>query len=87
MTAARQRAPVENVGSPRLRAVEFQQAFLQGVTPEDVKAIAETLLERAKCGDIQAARLVLERLIGSQPVRAWDSFDKAKRDAMMFDSF
>jgi hypothetical protein len=39
------------------------------VSADDVEAIARKLAERAKAGDVQAARLVFDRLFGT-PVAA-----------------
>ena len=44
------------------RAAELRRKFVEAVTPEDVEAIAETLVRMAKDGDVQCAKLVLDRL-------------------------
>jgi hypothetical protein len=47
-------------GHPFARQVAaLRKAFLQGVTPEDLAAIAAALLAKAKEGDVAAAKLVL----------------------------
>jgi hypothetical protein len=40
-------------------------------TAEDVTAIAKALVDRAKAGDIGAARVLLDRLVGSGDLRGW----------------
>lgn len=59
--------------APVQRAIAYWEAWLSGITPEDVRAIGIALVERAKAGDITAARLVLDRLLGSPSVAEWDS--------------
>lgn len=76
--AARQDGATE---TPARRAVAYRAAFLEAVTPADVAAIGAALLERAKTGDPAAARLVLDRVLGSQAVPAWPSAETAERDA------
>jgi hypothetical protein len=52
-------------GNPFARQVAaLRKAFLQGVTPEDLAAIAAALLAKAKEGDVAAAKLVLAYAIG-----------------------
>lgn len=48
----------------------LRAALVNAVTRADIEAIAEKLVERAKAGDVQAAREVLDRCIGKsmQPV-------------------
>lgn len=57
--------------SPARRALAYRDAFLGAVTPDDVAAIGAALLERAKAGDLTAARLVLDRVLGSEAVGQW----------------
>jgi hypothetical protein len=45
---------------------EMLAALLAGVPPEDMTAIAKTMVERAKAGDVGAARLW-----GSAGLRRW----------------
>jgi hypothetical protein len=87
MRATRQKAAAANTDTPRLRALDFQEAFLRTVTPEDVAAIGKTLLEMAKGGDLKAASLVLDRVLGTQSVLAWASREQATRNAIMLDTF
>jgi hypothetical protein len=53
------------------RGLQFREAFLAGVTLEDLTAIATALVDRAKAGDLGAARLLLERLVGIEELRRW----------------
>ncbi len=46
------------------RARELRQALHDAVTPEDVAAVARALVDRAKAGDVAAARELLDRIIG-----------------------
>ena len=59
--------------SPALRVIAYREAWLSAVTPEDVRAIGIALVKRATAGDVTAARLVLDRLLGTTPVGEWDS--------------
>ena len=56
-----------------LRALEFREAFLAQVTSDDVAEIATALVKRAKEGDLSAAKLIFDRLLGNQPVPEWES--------------
>jgi hypothetical protein len=88
MRATRQKAAAVDTGNtPRLRALDFQEAFLRGVTPEDVEEIGTKLLSMAKAGNLKAASLVLDRVLGTQSVPAWDSREQATRNAIMLDAF
>src|ERR1700680_4032660 len=52
-------------GNPFARQVAgLRKAFLQGITVEDLAAIAAALLAKAKQGDVAAAKLVLAYAIG-----------------------
>lgn len=46
------------------RARALRQALHDAVTPEDMAAVARALVERAKAGDVAAARELLDRIIG-----------------------
>jgi hypothetical protein len=48
----------------RLRA-----ALMEAVTEDDLRAVVKALVERAKAGDVAAARLLLERVLG-RPLEA-----------------
>jgi hypothetical protein len=47
-----------------LRIHELRQSLLEAVSPGDVRAVGAKLLELAKAGDVQAAKVWLEFLIG-----------------------
>ena len=52
-------------GNPFARqTAALHSAFLQRATPEDMKAIADRLIEQAKAGNVVAAKLVLQYTIG-----------------------
>ena len=52
-------------GNPFARqTAALHSAFLQRATPEDMKAIADKLIEQAKAGNVVAAKLVLQYTIG-----------------------
>jgi len=58
-----------NVGGPgnphAKRTNQIRQSLLAAVTPEDIQAIIRKLIERAKGGDVVAARELLQRAIGN----------------------
>ncbi len=55
-------------GNPRLRLLgEHQRALASAISPEQVSELMQKLLARAMLGDMQAARLLLERLFGKVP--------------------
>jgi hypothetical protein len=59
-------------GNPFARQIAaLRKAFLDSVTPEDLAAIAQALLAKAKAGDVAAAKLVLAYLLG-KPAAAAD---------------
>ncbi len=45
----------------------FRSALMAAVTPEDMTAIAHKLIGQAKAGDIRAASLLLDRVLGKVP--------------------
>ena len=52
-------------GNPFARqTAALHSAFVQRATPEDMKAIADKLIEQAKGGNVVAAKLVLQYTIG-----------------------
>jgi len=73
--------------TPRLRVVDFREAFLRGVTPEDVEEIGAKLLSMAKAGDIRAASLVLDRVLGREAVTECKGRESATKHAILMDSF
>jgi hypothetical protein len=58
---------------PALLALGYREAFADQVSVEDVAAIAGALVERAKDGDLAAARIILDRVLGSGPMADWAS--------------
>ena len=68
---------------PARRAHEYREAFLEAVTPEDVRAIGTALLEKAKAGDQAAAKLVLDRVLGSAEAERWPSRLGVERDVAL----
>ena len=56
-------------GNPHARQVAAIRAVLMAaVSDDDLRAIVSTLVEKAKAGDVMAAREVLDRLIGKAKV-------------------
>ncbi len=52
------------------RAAELRRAFTEAITPEDIQVIASALVKSAKDGDIAAAKLIFDRVLGkADPVR------------------
>jgi hypothetical protein len=52
-------------GNPHARRVaRLRAALLRAVTPEDLTAVVTALLTQAKAGDVQAAKELLQRLLG-----------------------
>jgi hypothetical protein len=64
------RVAVGNRGSNSVarRAHELRQCLLEAVSPEDVLAVGRKLVELAKDGDVTAAKLWLEYVLG-RPVQ------------------
>ena len=56
-------------GNPEARRVaRFRRAFLKTVTPADVEAVIQVLIDHAKKGEPWAVREVLDRAIGKPAV-------------------
>lgn len=72
-------------GNPFARRVaRLRSLLLDAVSDDDLQAIAAKLVERAKAGDLAAAREVLTRTIGKpidaiDPDRDFDEEDAARR--------
>ena len=62
-----------NAGGPgnpyAARVGELRSALIDAVKPGDLKAIAKALVEAAKGGDVAAAKVVFERVLG-RPLEA-----------------
>lgn len=57
-------------GNPHARQVaQLRAALLEAVTPEDVREIIGVVVEAARGGDLAAAKLLFDRLLGP-PVEA-----------------
>ena len=69
--------------TPGRRAYAYQQAFLAKVSPDDVAAIGEALLKQAKAGDLVAAKLLLDRVLGTTPVAQWPNDTELERNEML----
>jgi len=67
------RFAVGNPGGPgnphAVQVGRLRSALLDAVTPEDMRAVALALVEKAKGGDIAAARVLFDRVLG-KPVEA-----------------
>jgi len=62
-------------GNPFARKVgQLRSAMLRSVKASDVKAVVVKLVEMAKSGDVQAARLLLDRCLG--PAGAVDLIER-----------
>lgn len=46
------------------RVGQLRSALIQAVTTDDLKAIIRKLIEQAREGDIQAANLIMDRVLG-----------------------
>jgi hypothetical protein len=57
----------------------MRDAFVSGISPEDLAAVAQALIGRAKQGDVQAARLVLDRFVGTQTLAEWPNSIEIER--------
>ncbi|MEE8079168.1 MAG: hypothetical protein V3T18_09240 [Pseudomonadales bacterium] len=56
-------------GNPHARHVaEIRSVLMSAVSNDDLRAILSTLVEKAKAGDVMAAREVLDRLVGKAKV-------------------
>lgn len=52
-------------GNPLARRVaRLRAALVRAVTPEDIAAVVEALIEKARSGDVAAARELLDRTLG-----------------------
>lgn len=69
--------------APLHRAQAFRDAFLAAVNPDDVRAIAAAVVDRAKAGDHQAMKLLLDRTVGVTPVADWPSRAKVEQAARL----
>ena len=55
-------------GNPHAKRVAWlREALLEAVSEDDLRAIARTLVKKAKGGDLPAIRELLNRVIGKSP--------------------
>jgi len=53
------------IGNPHAKQVSrLRSALLDAITPADMKAIISALIEKAKAGDVHAASVLFERVLG-----------------------
>jgi len=53
------------IGNPHAKQVaRLRSALLDAITPADMKAIISALIEKAKAGDVHAASVLFERVLG-----------------------
>lgn len=53
------------IGNPMAKRVQcLRVALLEAITPKDVATIIQAVVERAKAGDMHAARLIFDRTLG-----------------------
>jgi len=57
--------------TPPRRALTYRTAFMESITEADVRQIVTAVLARAREGDLAAARLILDRVCGSQAIADW----------------
>ncbi len=56
-------------GNPYVRRVaNIRSVLMSAVSDDDLRAIVSTLVEKAKAGDVMAAREVLDRMLGKAKV-------------------
>ena len=52
-------------GNPLVKQIQrIRTALVNAITPEDVQAIVRRLIEKAKKGEVAAAKMILERALG-----------------------
>ncbi len=71
-------------GNPHHRRVaELRAKMLERVTPDDLTAVVEALVNKAKAGDTAAVKLLLDRVFGRIADHdAAAAEDRAERDAL-----
>jgi hypothetical protein len=67
------RSAVSTKGTSARRAAEYREALLNAIRPDDVRAIVAAVVKRAKNGDLSAAKLILDRVCGSEALPDWPS--------------
>ena len=56
-------------GERRRRTADYRAAFEQAVGPAELSAVVQAMIDRAKRGNVSAARLILEHCLGKPMVR------------------
>ena len=74
----------KNSSHPARRALQFREAFFSTVTPDDVQSVISALLQKAKGGDLAAARWLLDRCLGTETLERWNS-ERDVAEAETFD--
>jgi len=69
-------------GNPLAKKVaRLRAGLLEAVGPDDVAAVAKRLVALAKGGDVQAARVLLDRLLGpAVPLDLLEEIETLKRE-------
>ena len=67
-------------GGPRDRAA-LVDALRGAITPEEVAQLARVMLRRALRGDVRAAGLLLDRVLGRCPIRVFSPLDEDADDS------
>jgi hypothetical protein len=81
---AKRSADIETVGNVPVRhALGYRAVFLESVTEDDVRGITKAVLARAKEGDLAAARLILDRVLGINAVADWPSRGRVEESARL----
>ncbi|MFT5051629.1 MAG: hypothetical protein ACI8QZ_003048 [Chlamydiales bacterium] len=58
-------------GNPLVsKVMALRSAFMNAVTPDDMREVVEAMVREAKAGNVQAAKLFIERCLG--PAEALD---------------
>ena len=77
---ARGRFTKGNAGGPgnpfAKRTSEFRKAFLNVVSPSEFGEVVSTVLAKAKAGDMAAAKLIIDRLLGTGQVAPSNSLSE-----------
>jgi len=55
------------LGRPQSQVQKLREAIVACVTPEDVVGVIQKLVQLAKSGDVNAAKVLLDRAVGRVP--------------------
>ena len=65
-------------GNPLARKVQaLRVSLIDSVSPDDLAAVIRRLLREAKSGDVSAAKILFDRLLG--PIQAVDLLERIER--------